>query len=105
MACYLLHFDQPYPAGKRPQHYLGYARNVATRVAHHAAGTSGARLPAVMREAGIGFTVARVWPDGDRALERRLKRWNKGRALCPECKAARRHQTPLPLFQCDTLAA
>ena len=102
---YLPHDERPYPAGKRSQHYLGYARNVPARVAHHAAGTSGARLPAVMHEAGIGFTVARVWPDGDRALERRLKRWNKGRALCPACKAARRHQPPLPLFRLEALAA
>ena len=105
MSVYLLHYERPYPAGKRPQHYLGWARNVPARVAHHAAGTSGARLPAVMREAGIGFTVARVWPGGDRALERRLKRWNKGSALCPACKAARRHQPPLPLFHFDRVAA
>jgi predicted GIY-YIG superfamily endonuclease len=87
MACYLLHFDRPYPAGRRPQHYLGYARNVAARVAQHASGTSGAKLPTVMHAAGIGFTVARVWPAGDVRLERRLHRWNKSRVLCPVCRS------------------
>ena len=62
---------------------------------HHADGTSAARLPEVMYAAGIPFVVARVWTGGDKTLERRLKQWNKGSALCPLCKRGR--QLPLPL--------
>jgi hypothetical protein len=99
MAVYLLHYVRPYPNGRQPQHYIGYARNVKRRVQQHATGTSRARLPTVMYERGIPFIVARIWPDGDLALERRLHRWNKPAALCPTCGFSRRRgvQT-LPLF-------
>ena len=93
MAVYLLHYERPYPAGRRPLHYVGWAKHLERRVAHHANGTSGATLPTVMHAAGIGFTVARVWPDGDKALERRLKNWKKAAVLCPEC-GHRRTKSP-----------
>ena len=99
MAVYLLHFRQAYPAGRRPQHYIGWARDVAARTAHHADGTSGATLPTVMHAAGIPFTVARVWPDGDKRTERRLKGWKKGAALCPLCRARQPFLLPLPSKQ------
>ncbi len=86
MAVYLLHFRQAYPAGKRPQHYIGWARNVAQRLAEHRSGTYRARLMEVIHAAGIPWTLARVWPEGDRATERRLKGWKKGAALCPLCR-------------------
>ena len=58
---YLLHFDQPY---KHARHYVGWtARNVKRRLAEHEAGR-GARLLAVVREAGIGWQLARLWPGG-----------------------------------------
>ena len=87
MAVYLLHFRQAYPAGKRPQHYIGWARDVAQRLAEHQNRTSRARLMEVIHAAGIPWSLARVWPEGDRATERRLKRWKKGAALCPLCRA------------------
>ena len=62
----------------------------------------GATLPRVMFDAGIPFEVARVWPEGDKALERRLKNWNKPAALCPTCRAAQLF--PLPLTE-ERLAA
>src|SRR5688572_28689773 len=96
MAVYLLHFAERYPNGTRPQHYIGWAKNVAARVRQHRA-HSDARLMQVVNTAGIAWHVARVWPNGDRALERRLKRWNKGSALCPDCRLAARGTLPLPL--------
>jgi hypothetical protein len=39
--------------------------------------------------AGITWKVARVWNDGDRALERRLKRRKSGPRLCPICTPSR----------------
>jgi predicted GIY-YIG superfamily endonuclease len=77
---YLLHFDQPY---KHARHYVGWARNVPRRLAEHAAGR-GARLMAVVREAGIGWRLARLWP-GSRARERQIKRQGGHARHCPLC--------------------
>jgi predicted GIY-YIG superfamily endonuclease len=92
---YLLHYARPYANGRHPQHYLGWARNVRSRVERHANGTSRARLPEVLHAAGIRFVVARVWQDADTATERRLKRWNKARKLCPVCRRGQQLRLPL----------
>ena len=78
---YLLHFSQPY---KHAKHYLGSAKDLETRLEQHANG-SGARLMQVIREAGLGFELARVWRGG-RKLERQLKRQKHSPRLCPICK-------------------
>lgn len=87
MAVYLLHFDRPY---HHARHYLGFTSDLETRLALHARpnGSSHHRLMQVIHAAGIGFSVARVWPDGDRELERRLKRRKAGPRLCPLCQPA-----------------
>jgi len=87
MAVYLLHFDEPY---RHAQHYLGWApdRTLDARLAHHLNGT-GSRLCAVVLAAGITWRLARVWVDGDRTLESRLKRRGGRSRLCPICKAMR----------------
>ena len=77
---YLLHFDQPY---KHARHYVGWARNVRRRLAEHAAGR-GARLLAVVRDAGIGWQLARMWPGG-RDRERQIKRQGGHARKCPLC--------------------
>ena len=78
---YLLHFDQPY---KHARHYVGWtARNVKRRLAEHEAG-HGARLLAVVRAAGIGWQLARLWPGG-RARERQIKRQGGHARKCPLC--------------------
>jgi predicted GIY-YIG superfamily endonuclease len=78
---YLLHFDRPY---KHARHYVGWtARNVRCRLAEHEAGR-GARLLAVVREAGIGWQLARLWPGG-RARERQIKRQGGHARQCPLC--------------------
>jgi hypothetical protein len=82
MAVYLLHFDRPY---HHAQHYIGYDVNVEARVAQHRRGDgSHHRLMQVIRAAGIGFEVARVW-EGGRELERSLKRRGSTRRICPIC--------------------
>lgn len=79
---YLAHFSTNFAHAR---HYLGFATDLAGRIAQHRAGT-GARLMEVVRQAGIGWKVVRVWP-GDRGLERRLKRRkNTPRRLCPVCR-------------------
>ena len=77
---YLLHFHRPY---RHARHYLGWAADLDTRLAEHAAGR-GARLTAVVRAAGIGWHLARTWPGG-RARERQLKRQGGASRCCPDC--------------------
>jgi hypothetical protein len=93
MTVYLLHLTEPLPRGVSrrgtvlvARHYLGYADDLASRLAHHANGT-GARMLAVARERGIGWTLARVWPDAGRDTERKLKRRKEAPRLCPICRA------------------
>jgi len=79
----LLHYDRPL---HHAQHYLGFTDDLDARTARHLTGFGG-RLPAVFSELGISLTIARTW-DGDRALERKLKRRKNGRKLCPICEKA-----------------
>lgn len=78
---YLLHFDHPY---KHAQHYVGYAEDLARRLNHHADGT-GANLMKVIKQNGIGFTLARVWDGATRTDERKIKNAGGGRRYCPIC--------------------
>lgn len=91
MAVYLLHFSEPIaPVTRSAQHYIGFAKGntieaCERRLKVHKAGRGG-RLPAVAAERGFEITIARVWLDGDRALEKRLKRQKMGPRLCPICQ-------------------
>jgi hypothetical protein len=87
---YLLHLDVPYgPGASRADrrgsagHYTGWTTDLAARLALHEAG-QGARLLAVVRGAGIGWTLARTWP-GNRARERQIKRQGGASRRCPMC--------------------
>jgi|SRR5581483_10037482 len=82
MAVYLLCFSRPY---RHARHYLGYAGNLQRRLARHRKGT-GARLLEVITAAGIDWKLVRVWEDGDRTLERRLKKRKNASRLCPCCR-------------------
>lgn len=77
---YLLHFERPYA---HAAHYTGWSTNLTARLAEHEAG-HGARLLAVVREAGIGWQLARTWP-GTRDTERALKRQGGAARRCPLC--------------------
>lgn len=83
MAVYLIHFDPPY---KHAKHYLGFAEDVLPRVWAHQTG-HGARLTQVAVDHGCNLVLARVWEDGDRKLERKLKRRKNAPKLCPICGA------------------
>lgn len=89
MAVYLLHFEQKL---HHAQHYLGSSDKLDERIEKHRKG-SGARLVRVFAEREIGFTVARTWPDGDRGLERALKRQKNGPRLCPICNPHLNHRS------------
>jgi hypothetical protein len=85
---YLIHFDRRYA---HAAHYLGWTEDLADRLSRHHAG-NGARLMAVITDAGIGWTLARTWP-GTRALERRLKARGGHARNCPVCRT---EPTPSP---------
>jgi predicted GIY-YIG superfamily endonuclease len=83
---YLFHFDQRY---EHAGHYTGWAEDLDHRVAEHLAGR-GARLIEVITQAGIGFRLARTWPDVTRARERQLKRQGGASRHCPICQEDRK---------------
>jgi predicted GIY-YIG superfamily endonuclease len=87
---YLLHFDRPY---KHARHYIGWALDLDTRLAEHAAGR-GARLLQVVHHAGIGWTLARTWAGVTRIRERQLKRRGGASRCCPLCGVTPRRTAP-----------
>lgn len=84
---YLIHFDTPL---HHARHYLGFVeQDLPARLEQHRAG-NGARLMAAIARAGITWQVVRVWPDGTRTDERRLKNQKAATGLCPICAPARK---------------
>lgn len=81
---YLLHFDKPY---KHAKHYIGWTTDLNTRIAVHESGKGDCgRLIAVIKAAGIGFQLARVWTEATRDFERILKNRKCAPRLCPICQ-------------------
>lgn len=81
---YLLHFDRPY---KHAKHYLGWTLDLDTRIAAHRSGVGDCgRLMRVIKDAGIGFQLARIWTEATRTYERSLKNQGGRSRLCPLCK-------------------
>lgn len=83
---YLLHFSAAY---RHAGHYTGWTDDLDARIAAHAAGR-GARLLAVIKAAGLTFTLARTRP-GTRADERAIKNAGGARRYCPVCTPAPRN--------------
>lgn len=81
MCCYLIHLERPL---KHARHYVGWTKDIDRRLAHHAAGT-GARFLQVVNEAGIAWSVVRVWEGQGRGFERKLKDTKSVRDYCPAC--------------------
>jgi predicted GIY-YIG superfamily endonuclease len=79
---YLIHFARPY---RHARHYTGWTGNLPRRLAEHATG-EGARLLAVITDAGIGWTLARIWPNATRTYERCLKNQGGASRRCPLCR-------------------
>jgi predicted GIY-YIG superfamily endonuclease len=90
---YLLHFSQPY---QHARHYTGWTEDLIERLGEHASGR-GARLTAVIRQAGIGFTLVRTC-EGTRATERAIKNAGGAVRYCPLCTPHPRngHWGPVP---------
>lgn len=100
---YLLHFERRY---HHAGHYLGFTQLApGERFERHAAG-NGARLLRVVRDAGIAWSLVRLWR-GTRADERRLKNAGSGARLCPVCHPrprAVRFLLALPIDACEGTA-
>ena len=86
---YLLHFERRY---QHAAHYMGWAGDPEQRLAEHAAG-HGARLLAVVKAAGITWTLSRTWT-GTRSDERALKRQGGASRRCPACGVTPRRCRP-----------
>ena len=85
---YLLHFSSKY---KHAAHYIGWAKKIDARINHHKHGT-GARLCAVVVEAGIELIEARKWEGKGKDFERHLKNQKKPSAFCPICNPETAYQ-------------
>ena len=94
---YLIHFDKPLGDLANPrglaQHYLGFTDDLDARMEAHANG-NGSRIMEVVSNAGISWQLVRTW-DGDRSLERKLKRQHNAPRLCPVCRLGRQRTLPL----------
>jgi len=91
MPVYLIHLE---PSYRHAKHYVGFAEDVEPRINAHLHGR-GARLTQVAHDAGCALILARVWPDGDRMLERRIKNRKNAPKLCPICSGKVPLQMPL----------
>ena len=90
MSVYLLHFSQPISDKHTCQHYIGSVAgnsriHLMRRISAHLQGT-GARLCEVAKERNIGFILARLWKEGGRYQERKLKLRKNAPKLCPYCR-------------------
>lgn len=87
---YLLHFNECYPNGRKPQHYMGVAVDLAKRIREHENGSSKGALTRALRKVGIGFQVAQTWsfgtPDEAFAFEKQAKRQKQHSRFCPVCR-------------------
>jgi putative endonuclease len=98
---YILHLDAPL---SHARHYVGYSATddtLTARLEHHRNGTARARFTDVLHERGIGFQLARVFENADKAFERRLKNTNNTKRYCPLCTPRPRPYHPKGLVSHD----
>ena len=81
---YLIHFERKLA---HAQHYVGFSSSPAAlrrRLDHHRSG-NGSRLMNAVVQAGIPYRVVRIWPEGTRTEERRIKNTAHPERICPVC--------------------
>lgn len=82
---YILHFNRPY---FHARHYVGYTEDTDRRFKEHFnCHQSGSPLIQAALEAGITITVSKIYFDGDRNLERKIKKSHHTERYCPLCKS------------------
>ena len=94
MTVYLLHFTHrlgnPATPHGEAQHYIGTSHDPETRLHDHLTGTAAAITRAAVHH-GAQLLIVRTW-EGDRQVERRLKRRKEAPRLCPLCREAARQR-------------
>ena len=80
---YLIHLDKLYG---NQLHYLGWSstNSLAQRIRRHRL-NEGARFLRCVNEAKIGWRVVRIWPGMTTVDERKMKKSNQLKRLCPVC--------------------
>lgn len=79
---YLIHFSKKL---HHAQHYIGFVEeDLMQRIELHLS-NRGAKLLAAVNNQGIEWQVVKVWLQGDRRFERKLKDYKKSRCFCPVC--------------------
>lgn len=82
--CYLLHCERPLSG--RASHYIGWSSDMRLRIQAHMRGNGGAKIVEAYARNDIRFVVVRLWPGGDRDLERTLHNRKNSPKLCPVCQ-------------------
>lgn len=81
---YLIHFQEKLHYA---QHDIGFVEDdLMQRIELHL-NNRGAKLLAAVNHQGIRWQVVRVWLEGDRSFERKLKDYKKSRCFCPICRS------------------
>ena len=83
---YFIHFDEPIGTAKKTaQHYIGFTSlSLDERMARHQT-DRGAAILRYCQSKGIGYSVVRTWPEGDRIFENKIKQRGHYKELCPVC--------------------
>jgi hypothetical protein len=82
---YLLHIDPPLA---HASHYLGFTERTPEQRLHEHTNVPSKGSPLVQAAVAQGSTVtlARVWDNGTRTMERMLKNRKNSKKLCPCCQ-------------------
>lgn len=87
MPVYIIHLDKKI---HKSSHYIGFCEgNPEDRLKMHRSGR-GAKFLAAANEYGISYNIVRVWPEGDRNFERKLKNGRNHCYHCPVCREAKK---------------
>ncbi|MBD2503881.1 GIY-YIG nuclease family protein [Anabaena azotica] len=85
---YLIHFSEAIGGlGKASaKHYIGYAKSsLRRRLKEHRSGEGSKICRAAVFQYGRELILARYWRNGDRELERKLKKQHNHARFCPLC--------------------
>jgi len=86
VAVYLIHFGGKLGNEKHSaQHYCGYTNgSVTDRVQRHIRGNGSAICRAASKR-NLAFYIVRIWREGNRELEKKLKASHNLKRYCPLC--------------------
>jgi predicted GIY-YIG superfamily endonuclease len=86
---YIIHFVPKY---FRAQHYVGFTADTERRLLEHLAmRSSGSPLVKAVLQSGSTVTMSKIYPDGDRILEKAIKRQKNTHRFCPLCQAKKQN--------------